>query len=230
MTKPPRARDRVLDDYAKQIRAIAKRTVDDLVKIGELLTKAKKRAGHGHYLSWLERELRWSPDWAQNLVDLFTFSRTARFRKFRHLPATALYLLAKPSTPEAARVSIVARTEAGESIRVGTVRSEIQHYARPLLTPSASPQPANKLPKTTTEVLQAARRRRLIYLIVDIASQLPHDLSSEEARATIASAIADGKRDSFGAAVATLGEFIDQLRRVLNERLIDVSASPTNRR
>jgi len=59
--KPPLARDPVLDGYAKQIRVLAKRTVDDLVKIGELLAKAKKRAGHGNYLPWLERELGWSP-------------------------------------------------------------------------------------------------------------------------------------------------------------------------
>jgi Protein of unknown function (DUF3102) len=227
--KPLIERDRVLDGYAKQIRAIAKRTVDDLVKIGELLAKAKRRAGHGHYLSWLERELGWSPDWAQNLVELFTFSRTARFRKVRHLPATALYLLAKKSTPETVRVSIAARAEAGEFIKVGDVRREIRR-ARPVLTLSAPPQSADKLPKITAEDLQAAHRRHLVDLIVDVARQLPSDRSIEEARAVVESvANAEGRRDSFTLAVTALDEFVGELRRALNERLIEVPPAPTLR-
>jgi hypothetical protein len=227
MTKQPRARDRVLDGYAKQIRRFAKRTVDDIVKIAELLEKAKKRLPHGEFLPWTAREFEWSADTTQRIMRVGKL--LAKNRTLRHLNPSVLYELARPTTPEAARISITERAEAGGVIRVGDVRREIQR-ARPFLTPSASPQPANKLPKITTEVLQTARRRHLIDLIVDVARQLPPDLSNEEARAVIASTIANGKRDSFSAAVATLGEFIDQLRRVLSERLIDVSASPTNRR
>jgi len=94
----PLADDPVLARYAKQIRGLAKRTVDDIIKIGALITKAKKRAGHGGYLPWLDRELGWSVDTAQNFVNVFELSRTSKFRKFRNLPTSALYLLAKKST------------------------------------------------------------------------------------------------------------------------------------
>jgi len=222
--KPPLARDPVLDGYAKQIRVLAKRTVDDLVKIGELLAKAKKRAGHGNYLPWLERELGWSPDWAQNLVDLFAFSRTAKFRKVRHLPAAALYLLAKKSTPEAALDAVIERAEAGQKLMVPTVRSMIRPPYRASgpkaagLSPPVQivpPKPLQREP-ITAEDLQAARRNQLVDSITDLASQLPSDRSIEEARAVVVSL--GRKRDVFAGAVAMLHEFVGELHRALNER------------
>jgi len=222
--KPPLARDPVLDGYAKQIRVLAKRTVDDLVKIGELLAKAKKRAGHGNYLPWLERELGWSPDWAQNLIDLFAFSRTAKFRKVRHLPAAALYLLAKKSTPEAVLDAVIERAEAGQKLMVPAVREMIRIGAPYRASgPKAAGSPVQiaspkSLPREpiTAEDLQAGHRRQLIDLLVDVASQLPSDRSIEEARAVVVSL--GRKRDVFAGAVAMLHEFVGELHRALNER------------
>jgi hypothetical protein len=231
--KPPLARDPVLDGYAKQIRTLAKRTVNDLVKIGELLAKAKKRAGHGNYLPWLERELGWSPDWAQNLIDLFAFSRTAKFRKVRHLPAAALYLLAKKSTPEAVLDAVIERAEAGQKLMVPAVREMIRIGAPYRASgPKAAGSPVQiaspkSLPREpiTAEDLQAGHRRQLIDLLVDVARQLPSDRSIEEARAVVVTASAERKRDSFSAAVGLLYDFIGELHRAL----IEVPPAPTLR-
>jgi hypothetical protein len=233
MTKlSPSRNDPVLARYAKQIRAIAKRTVSDIIKIGAILSKAKKRA-RGGYLLWLDRELGWSPDWAENLVNVFEFSRTARFRKFRNLPASALYLLAKKSTPEEVRAAVATRIKTGGRITLSEVRNTVRRIG-PRYTPpepqserlsivsaehNAPPPPLKPL---TAEDLHAASRRSLIGLIVEVASQLPHDQSVEEASAVVESVgDAEGMRERFREAVAKLYGFVGQLQRALNEEQID---------
>jgi len=90
------------------------------------------------------------------------------------------------------------------------------------LTPS-QPKPL------TTEDFQAAHRRQLINLIVDVARQLPSDRSIEEARAVVVSASAKDERESFSAAVAMLYDFVGQLQRVLTEQQIDEEPARTLR-
>jgi len=123
--------DLVLTRYAEQVRAAAKRTIKDIIKIGELLTKAKRRVGHGGWLQWIEREFQWSADTAENFVSLFRFSRTARFRNARDLPApSALFVLARGSTPEAVRDAIMVRVEAGEKVTAREIKLDIaKHHA-----------------------------------------------------------------------------------------------------
>jgi hypothetical protein len=64
----------------------------------------------------------------------------------------------------------------------------------------------------------------LVDLVVEFASKLPRDQSFEEASAVVESIGTEGMRERFSEAVAKLDEFVDQLQRVLNERLIEVPA------
>jgi len=121
--KPPRARDRVLDGYAKQIRRFAKRTIDDVAKIADLLEKAKKRLPHGEFLPWTAREFGWSADTTERIRRAGKL--LAKNRTLRHLNPSVLYELAKKSTPRAAVSAIAARVEAGETIRLPIVRQEV---------------------------------------------------------------------------------------------------------
>jgi hypothetical protein len=239
-TRRPLA-DPILARYAKQIRAIAKRTVNDIVRIGELLKKAKKRLKHGDYLLWLDRELRWSADTAQNFVNVFELSCTSKFRKFRNLPTSALYLLAKKSTPEAARDAVAEQIEAGARITLSGVRDTVRigprytvpepQLERRSIGSAEHDAPTPLLKPLTAEVFHAVSCRKLIGLIVEVASQLPHDQSFEEASALVESVgDAEGMRERFSEAVAKLYHFIDQVRRAVNERLIDeVPARPSLR-
>ena len=89
---------------------------------------AKARIGHGHWLSWLEREFGWSDDSARRYMRLYQFAQEDfKFRKLRNLqlPASGLYLLAQAKCPLEARKEIVERAEAGETIEVAKIESVI---------------------------------------------------------------------------------------------------------
>jgi hypothetical protein len=63
---------------------------------------AGQRGGHGHFLSWLEAEFRWSERSAQNYMAVAGLPNA---QVLADLPITreALYLLAGPSVPEEVR-------------------------------------------------------------------------------------------------------------------------------
>jgi hypothetical protein len=100
----------VLAEHADAIKALGKRIIADLIEIGRRLCECKAILGHGNWLPWLEREFGWSDDTALNFMRAHEL---AKFRNFTDLslPPSALYLLARPSTPETIRDEILARAE-----------------------------------------------------------------------------------------------------------------------
>src|SRR5262249_47237592 len=75
----------------------------------------------GNWLPWLEREFGWEERSARNFMQVFEASKSANFADL-DLPVSALYLLAAPSTPEAAKTEILERAKAGESLPVEEVK------------------------------------------------------------------------------------------------------------
>jgi hypothetical protein len=61
----------VLVEHAALIRALGKRVIGDIIELGRRLTDAKRVAGHGNWLPWLERELGWSERTAQNFMRVY---------------------------------------------------------------------------------------------------------------------------------------------------------------
>jgi Protein of unknown function (DUF3102) len=59
---------RTLARYANDIRSLRKRALSDIIEIGRMLIESKKLAGHGNWLSWLEREFQWTDDTALNYM------------------------------------------------------------------------------------------------------------------------------------------------------------------
>ena len=85
---------------AERIRTRLKRTAEDIVAIGQDLIVAKKIVGHGQFEIWVHTEFGMSPETAQNFMHVAErFGRESGI--IPELPATILYLLAAPSTPEA---------------------------------------------------------------------------------------------------------------------------------
>ena len=111
------------------IRALGRRVLGDIVEIGRRLIDAKKLVGHGGWLTWLEREFRWSEDTAERYMRL----ADDKFRNLRNadIPISALYLLAKPGTPPEAIKQIAARSESGEKVRLVTVQKVIAEAKAP---------------------------------------------------------------------------------------------------
>ena len=126
----------VLRRHAEEIRSLAKRTVEDILKIGRLLTDAKKRIPHGGWLPWLDRELGWSADTATNFMNVYKLSRRPKFRKIRNLTKLApsvLYALAK--APDEVAVPIMDRIERGESISPRSVAATVAEHTQKIVTP-----------------------------------------------------------------------------------------------
>jgi hypothetical protein len=122
-----------LAEHAALIRRLGKRMITDLIEIGRRLTLSKPIVPHGNeaggegWEAWLKREFGWSPDTALNFMRVYELSQDYNSRNFRDLSITpsALYFLARRSTPEAVRTEMIERANAGENITVADVRSAI---------------------------------------------------------------------------------------------------------
>src|SRR5580704_13870883 len=116
--------DVVLAQHAEVIRALGKRVVHDVIEIGRRLTDAKARCGHGNWLPWLEREFGWSDSTALRYMQAHQFA-TDKSVTVTDLSLKSLYLLAAPSTPEAARDEVIERSEAGEHLTPAQIKETI---------------------------------------------------------------------------------------------------------
>ena len=114
----------VLAQHAEVIRALGKRVVHDVIEIGRRLTDAKARCGHGNWLPWLDREFGWSDSTALRYMQAHQFA-TDKSVTVTDLSLKSLYLLAAPSTPEAARDEVIERSEAGEHLTPAQIKETI---------------------------------------------------------------------------------------------------------
>jgi len=111
-----------LAEHTAEIRKLGRQTVENVIEIGRRLTECKPIVGHGGWLSWLDREFRWSADTAERFIQVSALSdQIPQIAEF-HIPLSAMYLLAAPSTPPEARAEIIERAEGGEQISVQSVR------------------------------------------------------------------------------------------------------------
>lgn len=128
-----------------EIRGLMKRTVESIFEIGQRLIVVKERLGHGRFGSWLETEFEWSQDTANNFINVAKkFGKFPNFSEF-DMAASALYMLAAPSTPEAARSEAISRAARGESISFKTAKNIKQKYTAPALKPEATPKQSEQL-------------------------------------------------------------------------------------
>src|SRR5215467_11955960 len=115
-TKP----DRKLADYTKRINILGRRLLTDVVEIGHLLALAKKHAGHGHWLPWLET-VGLSHDTATNFMRISELLQSAKFRKYRNMaaPLAVISKLAGPGVSDETREAVFKQIEAGEKVSAG---------------------------------------------------------------------------------------------------------------
>jgi predicted transcriptional regulator len=116
--------DKALAGHVQEIRELGRRAYDDVVEIGWRLSECKKIVRHGDWEPWLEREFGWSADTAINFMRVHELAKSRNFRDL-NLPVSAIYLLAKPSTPDAARDEFMARAKAGEHVPLKEVKQVV---------------------------------------------------------------------------------------------------------
>jgi hypothetical protein len=143
-----------LDDVATQlaahadaIRALAKSAQRNIIEIGRRLTKARDDVGHGNWLQWLTREFSWSDRTALNFMRVYELSRLSEKFSDLSIPMSALYLLARPSTPDEVREQVIERAEAGERITVAAVKEAVEQAATDLPAPPVENDPPAPRPR-----------------------------------------------------------------------------------
>jgi hypothetical protein len=114
----------MLAEHATVIRAIGKRIVADIIEIGQRLTECKAMLRHGNWLGWLDREFGWSEMTALRFMQVHELGKSNNLLD-SHLPMSGLYLLARPSTPEAVRDNILKRDKSGEAFSVAEIKKAI---------------------------------------------------------------------------------------------------------
>src|SRR5271167_3008729 len=118
--------ERVLQEHAAEIRRLGKCVVDDIIEIGGRLTECRRLTDE-YWPTWLKREFGWSEDTALNFMHAHELSKSRNFRDL-NIGVSALYLLARPSTPESARDEAIGRAEAGKPPSVAEVKAIIQAH------------------------------------------------------------------------------------------------------
>ncbi len=123
-----------------EIRALMKRTAQDIIELGQKLLAVKEKLGHGRFGDWLHAEFEWSMSAATRFMQVserFQFVNLANL----NLAPSALYDLAAPSTPQAARDEALARASSGETITHTTAKAIKQKYASRSPKPKQQPEP-----------------------------------------------------------------------------------------
>lgn len=156
---------------ADRIRERVKKTVEDIIEVGNDLLAVKEALPHGQFLPWLKAEFGWSERSAQNFMSVAEQFKSAKIADLPIQPSAA-YLLAAPSVPDEAREKAVEKAEAGEEITFAAAR-EIVAEARKKKRPRRQKAiPADKLAGRLVSVLERYRNRWDPKELAELARQL----------------------------------------------------------
>jgi hypothetical protein len=164
-----KGQDPELAKHAAVIRTLGKRVVTDIIEIGRRLTEAKKLVVHGNataadggWAGWLQTEFQWSEGTATNFMRVYELAENYKSINFTDLTfadlviaPSALYVLARPSTPDQVRDEIMDRARAGEAITHSTVQEARAAHLAAVVQESLAPA-ADEAAITTNETETAA--------------------------------------------------------------------------
>jgi hypothetical protein len=117
--------DVALAEHAAVIKTLGKRVVADVIEIGGRLTECKLICGHGNWLPWLDREFGWEESTALRFMRVHELSIKSSNLPDLEIPVSGLYLLAAPSTPEAACDAVIEHAQNGEHLTHARVKEMI---------------------------------------------------------------------------------------------------------
>ena len=152
-----KVRDKVRS-AADRIRERVKKTVEDIIEVGNDLLAVKEALPHGQFLPWLKAEFGWSERSAQNFMSVAEQFKSAKIADLPIQPSAA-YLLAAPSVPDEAREKAVEKAEAGEEITFATAREIVAEARKKKRPRRQKTMPAEKLAGRLVAVLQRYRDR-----------------------------------------------------------------------
>jgi hypothetical protein len=143
---------------AVQIKRSERKATENLVEVGQQLQAVKKFLPHGQFMDWCRVEFGMSPSTVENMINVATVFG-AKSQTFGILSDSAMYLLAAPSTPEPARIEVIAQAQAGgHSPTVRQVKAVIAKHRTP---PQPVPSPEQRQYASAVATLPPAAKRRL---------------------------------------------------------------------
>jgi hypothetical protein len=137
-----------------KIRGLMRRAAQDIVDIGLELIGVKEDLPHGAFGPWLRAEFEWDIRQAQRFMAVA--ERFGECDNLSLMAPSALYLLAAPSTPEAARAEALALAESGEPITYGRAQEIVQNHQPPPDPRQLTFPPAGADPEEGKEELEEA--------------------------------------------------------------------------
>ena len=158
----------IIQQHTTEIKALAKRTAQDIIEIGKRLIAVKALLPHGAFIAWLESEFGWHRATANRFIQVAQQFGGKDLSQIATFEPSALYLLAAPSTPESVREEAIERAASGETItheKAKAMRHEVGAFLDEYIHPTPAP-PTPKAPETDYVkhgfVLRPADRDRLI--------------------------------------------------------------------
>lgn len=162
-----------LQETAARIRERLKKTVEDIIEVGNDLLAVKEALPHGQFGPWLKAEFGWGERTAQNFMSVAErFGVKTEIIADLTIQPTAAYLLAAPSVPDEARQVAFKRAEAGEKITTSVAKeilAETRKKKRPRRVRSL---PTDKLAVRLGHVLNRYRERWNAKELSELARQL----------------------------------------------------------
>lgn len=129
----------VVQQRTTEIKALMKRAASDIIEIGQKLIEVRARLGHGFFDGWVKAEFDWTRQTAYRFIHVA--ERFGDCSNLLQMAPSALYLLAAPSTPEAARIEAIDRAEQGETISHAAAREIVANHRQPQIVVYDEPPP-----------------------------------------------------------------------------------------
>ena len=108
---------------------LRKHTIEAIIAVGERLTDSKSRLKHGEWAPWLKKNFGWSDSTALNLMNVHKLAISEEFKSvnFKELgiAVSALYALARPSTPKEVQAKVIVDAKTGKQITIEDVNDAL---------------------------------------------------------------------------------------------------------
>ncbi len=121
----------VVKQKAIAIKDLFRKTAQNLITIGQNLHEVQQELGYGKFRRWLKSEFNWSVSTATKLMQVAEKFKSVNFTDL-NFGCSALYLLAAPSTPEAAREEALNMAEKGTSISYSLAKRIVSQHKQSL--------------------------------------------------------------------------------------------------
>lgn len=120
----------LVQESAQTIKVHLRRAAKDIWKIGQQLVHVRLCLQYGQFVTWLQAEFAWTPRTAYNFINVYeTFRDFENFSEI-DVAASALYLLAAPSTSQDVRDAFLKQALSGEKITHKNVQKAIKASKR----------------------------------------------------------------------------------------------------